>query len=128
MLDSLDGESEPPPAAGHAADSIHACLRDLAIVQERLAALRTAELKAMDYARYLESPEWLETRARVLILAGRRCQVCNAGDVTLNVHHRTYERRGHEADGDLIVLCAGCHGLFHQARKLAPGLPGTPPR
>lgn len=27
----------------------------------------------------------------------------------LEVHHRTYERRGHERDSDLIALCWGCH-------------------
>lgn len=27
----------------------------------------------------------------------------------LEVHHLTYERRGHELDSDLLALCWGCH-------------------
>jgi 5-methylcytosine-specific restriction endonuclease McrA len=27
----------------------------------------------------------------------------------LQVHHRTYERLGHEQAGDLTALCANCH-------------------
>lgn len=27
----------------------------------------------------------------------------------LEVHHLTYERRGHELDSDLVALCWGCH-------------------
>jgi hypothetical protein len=51
--------------------------------------------------------------------AGFRCQVCNAYGVQLNVHHRTYERRGAEWDTDLIVLCHDCHEIFHTNGKLA---------
>jgi len=40
------------------------------------------------------------------------CQLCNSKD-NLNVHHRTYERRGHELASDLIVLCKQCHKTFH---------------
>jgi 5-methylcytosine-specific restriction endonuclease McrA len=31
----------------------------------------------------------------------------------LDVHHRTYERRGAEKAEDVIVLCRRCHELFH---------------
>lgn len=65
------------------------------------------------YAEYLRSPEWDRRRKRKLAAAGYRCQLCNAGNTRLDVHHRTYERRGSERDADLIVLCADCHGLFH---------------
>ena len=55
---------------------------------------------------------------RVARAAGRRCQLCNLGSVPLNVHHRTYERRGEELDEDLTVLCRECHHTFHEHRKL----------
>lgn len=68
---------------------------------------------------YLRSDHWRETRLRALEAAGNRCQVCNS-DRRLDVHHRTYERLGREAPGDLTVLCRGCHELYHGSKhKLA---------
>ncbi len=71
------------------------------------------------YKDYLLSPEWQAKRKEALRLAGYRCQVCYAGDVTLDVHHRTYKRLGHELITDLIVLCRPCHDIFHKHGKLA---------
>lgn len=68
------------------------------------------------YDAYLRSPEWKEKRADALARALRRCQLCNAKakkGAPLDVHHRTYERLGHEEPADLIVLCRDCHGRFH---------------
>jgi 5-methylcytosine-specific restriction endonuclease McrA len=73
---------------------------------------RLAELKTMRYAEYLASPEWNLQRRTALRRAGGRCEACNRTG-KLNVHHRTYERRGDEAADDLIVLCADCHGAVH---------------
>jgi hypothetical protein len=75
-------------------------------------------LRTMPYVQYLQTPEWQERRALHLHAAHYRCQVCNAGKVLLNVHHRTYERRGRETFKDLIVLCHECHALFHREGKL----------
>lgn len=75
-------------------------------------------LKNIPYPLYLQTPYWRHRRLQVLERAGNRCQICNSPDL-LNVHHRTYERRGHEHDGDLIVLCRKCHQLFHDNRQLA---------
>lgn len=73
---------------------------------------RERELRTMPYAEYLRTPEWAERRHAALERAGWRCQVCNT-DLNLQVHHRTYARRGAELPGDLTVLCAGHHALFH---------------
>ena len=81
---------------------------------------RLHELRTMPYRLYLQTPEWRERRGRQLATAAYRCQVCNARD-RLQVHHRTYERRGAEYNRDLIVLCDGCHELFHRNGKLAKG-------
>lgn len=65
-----------------------------------------------EYRAYLLSPEWKARREEALERAGHRCQICySAGD--LEVHHRTYQRFGHEAPGDLTVLCTACHALYH---------------
>lgn len=80
---------------------------------------RLHELRTMPYDEYLQTPEWLERRAQALDRAERRCQVCNTPNA-LNVHHRTYERRGNERPGDLTVLCEGCHQLFHDKLPAPP--------
>lgn len=66
----------------------------------------------LPYSEYLKSEWWQQRRLKSLARAEHRCQVCNAGS-RLEVHHRTYERLGHERDADLVVLCRNCHELFH---------------
>jgi Zn finger protein HypA/HybF involved in hydrogenase expression len=82
--------------------------------QARMDALaaRREELAAMPYQEYLQTEEWQETRKDALRRAKYRCQLCY-GEGVLHVHHRTYERRGHELSSDLIVLCESCHRLHH---------------
>lgn len=84
---------------------------------KRLERLR--ELHTMPYPEYLQTAAWKEQRKRAMKKAGFRCQVCNAYGVRLNVHHRTYERRGYEEDRDLITLCEDCHRTFHENGRLA---------
>lgn len=69
----------------------------------------------MDYNDYLSSPEWGRRRLAALGAARWRCEACGAkkGDATLDVHHLTYERLGHEPTSDLMVLCRACHDLHH---------------
>ena len=64
------------------------------------------------YETYLQSPEWDRKRKAALKRAEYHCQLCN-GQEKLNVHHRTYDRLGHERSADLIVLCENCHAQFH---------------
>lgn len=78
---------------------------------------REEELKTMPYHEYLKTPEWNRLRKEKLQQAGFRCQLCNVYGQPLQVHHRTYERRGHECSTDLIVLCASCHETFHRNRR-----------
>jgi 5-methylcytosine-specific restriction endonuclease McrA len=94
------------------------------IIEERLYNQRLAyerrqhELRTMPYRLYLQTPEWAERAERARARAGYCCWLCNAS-VPLQVHHRTYERRGAELDSDLIALCPTCHGLFHEWLQLA---------
>lgn len=69
-------------------------------------------LKSMPYPEYLQTNHWKTIRSKMLKRASFSCQLCNAKGV-LNVHHRTYERRGCEEYSDLIVLCKPCHAKFH---------------
>lgn len=87
-----------------------------AVIRQQIS--RSIQLQTMPYGEYLQTPEWQQKRETSLRLAEYRCQVCN--DVKdLNVHHRTYERRGKEAMSDLIALCGSCHEIFHQNGQLA---------
>jgi 5-methylcytosine-specific restriction endonuclease McrA len=81
-------------------------------------AVRLQQLRTMPYSEYLRTPEWDETRRAALKRARYRCQVCNRGQTVLDVHHRTYERRGDELARDLIVLCRDCHRTFHAGGKM----------
>jgi len=73
----------------------------------------------MNYYDYIKSNEWKNKREWTLFLANYKCQICNSGEI-LNVHHRTYENLGMEKPGDLMVLCKGCHELFHHKLEKPP--------
>lgn len=87
---------------------------------EQAPSCRQQTLRQMPYREYLASPEWQAKRSAAFRRAAFRCQTC-CEKGRLNVHHRTYARRGQELDSDLIVLCKDCHKLFHDNRKLAEG-------
>jgi hypothetical protein len=84
-----------------------------------VSAERARELQFMPYRQYLLTPEWAERRRVTIIRAGHRCQVCNKPG-SLDVHHRTYVRRGDELPADLTVLCDGCHALYHGKIHASP--------
>ena len=69
------------------------------------------------YDDYLQSPAWQQQRREAIQRAGGRCQVCNSSG-PLEVHHRTYQRLGREAPGDLTVLCRACHARFHEGGRM----------
>jgi hypothetical protein len=76
-----------------------------------------AKLPEMPYTLYLDSDAWKARRSYMVRRAGHRCQVCNSRE-RLEVHHRTYDRLGHERIDDLTVLCHECHGDFHASGRL----------
>lgn len=80
--------------------------------------IRPLRRPEVNYHEYLRSDRWQEIRQRKLLEVDFRCQLCNS-DRDLQLHHRTYERLGHEHMSDLTVLCATCHTLFHQHGKLS---------
>jgi hypothetical protein len=73
--------------------------------------------RKVNYYEYIASPAWKRKANAAKKRAGYRCQVCNEGGVTLDAHHRTYERLGHERPEDITVLCRSCHGLYEDNRE-----------
>jgi 5-methylcytosine-specific restriction endonuclease McrA len=112
-LDDAMGEGRGPTSLANPLDS-------LGFLAQTPEAVRAAgqefvdRLAAMPYRDYLRTPEWRAVRERALMRDGHRCRLCNAPD-NLNVHHRTYARRGDESLEDLTTLCRGCHEHFHGA-------------
>jgi len=60
---------------------------------------------------YLRSKHWRRLRVQVMLRAGYRCERkgCIAYGDDLDVHHKTYERIGHELLTDLVYLCRPDH-------------------
>lgn len=71
----------------------------------------------IDYYEYIQSPEWKKKRDVCLAYWDNRCAICFSPD-NLHVHHRTYDRLGHEQFTDLIVLCDDCHALYHGKTRM----------
>jgi hypothetical protein len=90
---------------------------------------RLAELQTMRYDDYLRTPEWRQVKAAALLRASNACALDASHTEDLEVHHRSYERRGAELPTDVIVLCQPCHRLHHQAngRPSRPVAPSTVP-
>lgn len=83
---------------------------------------------AVDYHEYIKTEAWRERAEAAKQRVEHRCQICNRPSkrVTLDVHHRTYERLGNERPEDLTVLCRGCHELYEKNRRI-PSPPPTAP-
>lgn len=96
-----------------------------------------------EYLAYLDSEEWTKRRAEALARAGHRCEKkwtvhrvvkewtdaegrsfvdteeqveCCSETTSLEVHHRSYDRLGHEEPQDLMVLCQRHHGIADRNR------------
>ena len=75
-------------------------------------------LSGLSYELYLQTDHWVRLRERKLKQSGYRCKVCKKKD-TLQVHHKTYERRGREKLKDLEVLCDECHEKEWRGQRCA---------
>jgi hypothetical protein len=81
----------------------------------------------MTYTDYIQSNAWRTNPARLREFEAARfeCRLCPATaaeGVTLESHHRVYDRLGSEIDGDLTSLCSACHRevtSFLRARRYA---------
>lgn len=79
----------------------------------------------MSYVDYLKSQHWLDLRRRFYASklvkrseSGRPlCSACLAENKPLDLHHKTYKRKGHERLMDLILLCHDCHDCHETAHR-----------
>lgn len=72
------------------------------------------QLSKIPYRDYLQTHHWRWIREAALDYYGRACLLCGSIE-RIQVHHRTYDRRGHERLCDLTVLCGDCHASYHRA-------------
>jgi hypothetical protein len=69
------------------------------------------------YTAYLLSETWRSLKRRIIKLRGYKCEWCKVeGNVSLQLHHLTYERLGCELDTDVQLLCSNCHFKADQRR------------
>lgn len=64
------------------------------------------------YREYLGSLRWGHQRLMTLDRDGFACVKCRSM-TDLQVHHKTYDRRGMENEDDLVTLCKSCHKKEH---------------
>lgn len=69
------------------------------------------------YLDYINSEAWQLKRKEVFAQRGKSCERCGCNPASPDVHHKTYERLGHEYLGDLMVLCRECHKLIHKRKS-----------
>ncbi len=74
------------------------------------------DTRTMPYPEYLKTPEWAAIRTMVLERDGNKCTECGSTS-SLQAHHKTYARRGHEKRKDLTTLCRPCHEKHHRATR-----------
>lgn len=76
---------------------------------------RVAELGLKRFEDCFDTPHWKQFRRTVFEdqrkrLGHNKCELCGERDVTLIVHHLTYERLGAELLSDVRIVCKPCHG------------------
>jgi hypothetical protein len=81
--------------------------------KEAKAKDKNAYLHTMPYDEYLRTKHWKDFSKARLKDANYQCTKCHRSDITLNVHHLTYDRRGYERVSDVVVLCEACHKEAH---------------
>jgi hypothetical protein len=74
--------------------------------------------RSMAYQNHIRSSQWRGTREVMFKLRGKKCEICGSSD-RLELHHKTYERFGHELPSDLEILCKRHHEEADRKRKVA---------
>ena len=91
--------------------------------REQEGAVRVPHFDRALYNKVLRSARWRDMKARLLRFRGERCEGCpkvfasGAGKKNLSLHHRTYDRLGHELDEDVQLLCENCHEKADRERE-----------
>lgn len=69
------------------------------------------------YQNHIRSARWKNTREMMFKLRGKKCEHCESTS-NLEIHHKTYERFGHELPNDLEILCKPHHDEADRLRKI----------
>jgi hypothetical protein len=63
-----------------------------------------------EYTDYMQSNKWRTRCKQLRQKRGNICEMCGRNDRPLEVHHKNYDRLGHELDDDLMIVCRDeCH-------------------
>lgn len=76
----------------------------------------------MEYREYLKADHWRDFRKRMIHRSGGVCRKCGfkpKDPMSLNVHHKSYDRLGAETTDDVEVLCYRCHKKLHEDKRKA---------
>jgi hypothetical protein len=107
----LQGIEDRPVSVG----MVEGLMRDAAIPILK-AWSRLEEHKTGPYRDYLASDQWKSLRLSVICRDRCRCVRCGSCE-RLEVHHKTYARRGFEEMDDLETLCRSCHERHHDRAR-----------
>ncbi|SRR6266403_2045854 len=70
-----------------------------------------------EWAQQYRDPRWQRRRLEIMGRADFRCEYCNAGNDTLNVHHKLYRKGAapwEYTDEELVCICECCHEEEHE--------------
>jgi len=70
------------------------------------------------YNEHLNSDEWRDFKRAIIDERGAECERCGETGL-LHLHHKTYERLGHERASDVELLCPSCHQGADKERATA---------
>ena len=70
---------------------------------------------------YYKTGHWQDFRKKVGEFWDWHCALCYGARPLLDVHHRTYDRLGHEELTDCVLLCRNCHKAADNRRKREMG-------
>lgn len=70
------------------------------------------------YIQHLRSPQWRYFKTRIIAIRGHQCERCGQNFGTLELHHKSYRRFGHEQPEDVELLCKWCHAFADLERTM----------
>jgi 5-methylcytosine-specific restriction endonuclease McrA len=71
---------------------------------------------APDYTAYLLTNHWRTLRLKIYDLRKRTCERCKKKISLYHVHHKSYKHIGYERNGELMLVCYGCHEILHKKK------------
>lgn len=74
----------------------------------------------MTYSEQLKHPNWQRKRLEIMQRDDFMCRMCGDSEVTLHIHHRSYEKGRMAWDypnENFCTLCEGCHKLVTDTNK-----------